>query len=149
MNKLIVKTATLNTTPDISFRMFTENKLLENWLTVKADVEAVEGGKYELFWTPGDPTNNSTIGCRVLAIEKPFYLKFEWKGPVQFKDFMNNANSLTNVTVFFNQHENCTKATLIHKGWINTPEWEKAREYFISAWDQAFNELETHVKHFT
>jgi len=64
MNKIITKIETLNTTPDIDFRMFTENKLLEDWLTVKVD----EGGKYELFWTPGDPNNNSTIGCRILSI---------------------------------------------------------------------------------
>jgi uncharacterized protein YndB with AHSA1/START domain len=144
MDPIIVQTATLNTTPDKAFRMFTENELLENWLTVKADVEPEPGGKYELFWEPGDPENNSTIGCKVLAVDNPGFINFEWKGPKQFKHFMNDVQPLTNVTVTFIPLENETrvKVTLIHTGWRDSAEWEEARQYFINAWNGAFRKLE-------
>ena len=72
MDKIIIETAVLNlSTKDKAFEMFTTNKNLENWLTAKANVEAKTGGKYELFWEPDDPENNSTIGCKILAIDSP------------------------------------------------------------------------------
>lgn len=85
------------------------DELLESWLTVKADVEAEPGGKYELFWEPDAPDNNSTIGCKVLAVDRPGFISFEWKGPKQYKHFMNNVQPLTNVTVLFTPLEERTK----------------------------------------
>jgi uncharacterized protein YndB with AHSA1/START domain len=63
-----------------AFEMFTDNAQLEKWLTLKANVEPEVGGKYELFWEPNDPENNSTKGCKILAIEKPYLINFEWRG---------------------------------------------------------------------
>lgn len=143
MDPIIVQTSVLNTTPEKAFRFFTENKLLESWLTVKADVEPMSNGKYELFWNPGDPENNSTIGCKVLAVESPHFINFEWKGPKQFKHFMNDVQPLTNVTVLFSDVGNHkTKVTLIHTGWRKGENWEQARKYFINAWTGAFQQLE-------
>ncbi len=133
MDKLIVETAKLNCSTEKAFEMFTFNKNLESWLTVKADVEPQIGGKYELFWEPDDPENNSTIGCKILAIDQPTYLNFEWRGPKQFTHFMNNVRPLTNVTVIFTAQGDQTRVTLIHTGWRDTGDWEQARHYFINA----------------
>lgn len=142
MDSIIVQKATLNITPENAFRMFTKNELLESWLTLKADVEPVTGGKYELFWKPADPQNDSTIGCKVLAVDAPIFINFEWKGPKQYKHFMNNGKPLTNVTVLFTPLEGRTKVTLVHTGWRVSEEWEEARQYFINAWTGAFKQLE-------
>ncbi len=142
MGRIIIQKATLNCSAEKAFEMFTDNKYLESWLTAEANVEPIVGGKYELFWEPDDPENNSTIGCKILAIEKPDYLNFEWKGPKQFKHFMNNARPLTNVTVIFAKSGDQANVTLIHTGWRDTDEWENAREYFINAWKGAFIQLE-------
>lgn len=143
MDKIIIQTAKLNCSPEKAFEMFSVNAYLEGWLTKKADVEAFIGGKYELFWEPEDPENNSNIGCKILALEKPFYLNFEWKGPKQYKHFMNNANPLTNVTVLFAVKNQQTRIVLIHTGWRNSEEWEQARQFFINAWEGAFIKLES------
>jgi uncharacterized protein YndB with AHSA1/START domain len=142
MDKIIVETATLECSEEKSFEMFTANKNLESWLTVKADVEPRVGGKYELFWEPNDPENNSTKGCKVLAMDKPNFLNFEWRGPKHYKHFMNSARPLTNVTVIFTAQGDRTVVTLIHTGWRDTADWEQARQYFINAWKGAFNQLE-------
>jgi len=144
-DNIITVNTVLNCSIDNAFNYFADNNLLTKWLTVKADVEMKEGGKYELFWTPEDTdlTNNSTYGCKVLAVDRPFYFSIEWKGNAEQKEFMNNVNPLTNVTVLFSQLESSkTKVTLIHTGWRQDKDWEKARQYFISAWTGAFNQLE-------
>ncbi len=145
MDNIIVETVVLNCLKGKAFEMFTSNKGLESWLTVKADVQPQPGGKYELFWEPADPQNNSTIGCKVLAIDKPNFLNFEWKGPKQYKHFMNNAMPLTNVTVIFTALGDRTRVSLIHTGWRDTKDWEEARRYFIKAWKGGFSQLEKYV----
>lgn len=145
MDKIIIQTALLNCSTDKAFEMFTENKMLESWLTTKADVEMKVGGKYELFWTPDDPdpTNNSTYGCKVLALDQPYFFNIEWAGNAEQKEFMNKVRPLTNVTFLFTKYEsNKTKVTLIHTGWRQDEKWEAARQYFIKAWSGAFKQLE-------
>jgi uncharacterized protein YndB with AHSA1/START domain len=145
MDKIIVQTALLNCSTDKAFEMFTENKMLESWLTTKADVELKVGGKYELFWTPDDPdpTNNSTYGCKVLAVDQPNFFNIEWAGNAEQKEFMNSERPLTNVTILFTKLDgNQTKVTLIHTGWRQDEKWEAARQYFIKAWSGAFKQLE-------
>jgi len=114
-------------------------------------VEAKVGGKYELSWNPRNKQNDSTIGCKILALRPSKFLTFEWKGPKQFKRFMNNADPLTQVVVFFvpcdRESEQCTEIHLIHFGWRGSEEWEKARLWFDKAWAVALSELERYVKH--
>ena len=101
MDKIIHVSTTLKCNPHKAFEFFTFNKWLEKWLTEVADVEPVVGGKYELFWNPDDRENDSTIGCRITALEVDKFLSFEWKGPQQFKHFANCADPLTHVVVLF------------------------------------------------
>ena len=124
-----------------AFALFTQNDKLEQWLAVQAEVVPVVGGKYELFWNPEDRENDSTIGCKVLALNPNKFISFEWKGPKQFKHFMNNVRPLTNVVVFFIPHSEGTELHLLHTGWRDTKEWEEAREWFERVWANAQEEL--------
>ncbi len=101
MNKIISQSARLHCNIYRAFEMFTDNTALQAWLTNIAEVEPVVGGKYELFWNSSDRENNSTLGCKITAIEPHKFLSFEWKGPPEFNHFMNNADPLTHVVVFF------------------------------------------------
>lgn len=150
IDKIITVFAIPNCSADRAFNYFSDNLLLTQWLTNKADVELKVGGKYELYWTPDDPdkTNNSTYGCKILSFDKPFYINFEWRGNAVQKSFMNNVRPLTNVTVIFSELENeKTKITLLHSGWRQGDNWESARQYFIKAWSGAFKKLEDLINH--
>lgn len=135
-----------------AYEMFTVNRLLESWLITPfsegghAEIEAVIGGKYELFWDTKNRENNSTIGCKVTAIQQDELLAFDWKGPVEFKSLMNTADPLTHVVVAFIQNSmgstTSTKVHLIHSGWSYSSEWNEARDYFMHAWNGAFRNLE-------
>ena len=133
-----------------AFDMFTQNRLLESWLTAKAEVEPKVGGKFELFWVPENREHDSTIGCKITGIEKPFCLSFDWKGPQQFESFMNFTDPLTHVIAFFTQEikttPNKTTIRLFHTGWRNTTEWQEARDWFEKAWVNAFEVLKEKIK---
>jgi len=133
-----------------AFKIFTVNKLLEKWLTEKADVETKIGGKYELFWEPENRENNSTIGCKITGIEKNKFISFDWKGPVQFKSFMNFSDPLTHVIVFFSHKDSSdTEKSVIHlfhTGWKKGLEWQYARNYFENAWIKALEVLREKIE---
>ena len=147
-DKIIVNTTILNCNGETAFSYFEKKELLTKWLASKAEVEMKVGGKYELFWSPNDPdlTNNSTLGCKVLAVDKPHFFNIEWRGNAEQKHFMNQVRPLTNVTILFCPlNSNKTKITLIHTGWRQNNDWEDARKYFINAWAGAFKNLEAFV----
>ncbi len=145
MDKVIYCSVKLKCDPERAFEMFSVNEHLEKWLTQLAEVEAKVGGKYELFWNPEDKENDSTIGCKILAIQPNIFLSFEWKGAKQFKHFMNNVRPLTNVNIFFIPSSEETEVHLLHTGWRETAEWEQAREWFDMVWTKSFSELEKYV----
>jgi uncharacterized protein YndB with AHSA1/START domain len=139
----------LNCDVSTAFRMFTENNLLESWLTEKAYVEPKNRGKYELFWDPSNPKDNSTIGCKVTGVEPNKFISFDWKGPVQFKSFMNTADPLTHVIVFFSTNDSTKNNTIMHffhTGWRKIQEWQEARNFFEKAWKNAFKELKERIR---
>jgi uncharacterized protein YndB with AHSA1/START domain len=149
MNRIIHHSVLLRCDAQRAFEMFTVNELLQSWLTALAEVEPVVGGKYELFWDPANKESNSTIGCKVTAIEPGKYLSFEWKGPEQFQHFMNDADPLTHVVVFFLPSDEgsapSTEVHLLHSGWGSSAESEEARLWFKRAWANAFEELRKRV----
>ncbi len=132
-----------------AFNLFTINELLESWLTVEAGVDPKVGGKYELFWDPRNKEINSTIGCKITGFEQDKFISFDWKGPANFKSFMNFADPLTHVIVFFSPNRidpNKTTIHLFHTGWRKDPEWQEARDYFEKAWSNALGVLKEKIK---
>jgi uncharacterized protein YndB with AHSA1/START domain len=150
MDKVLHKSIRIGCDTDLAFELFTDNKHLSSWFPPEADVEPVVGGKYELFWDLDDKENNSTKGCMVTAIEPGKLIAFEWKGPLQFKKFMNNADPLTHVVVFFSPFDSgsgtYTDIHVIHSGWRRTSDWEKAVQFFDWAWDEELRELAEYVE---
>jgi len=146
MEKVQHHTVTLNCDARTAFGMFTVNEHLEAWLTAKADVESKLGGKYELFWNPPSRESDSTIGCRITTFLQDKLIGFDWKGPLEYKDLMNDADPLTHVSVFFlpadEGGEARTMVHLIHSGWRSSPEWEGPWKYFENAWALCFKRLE-------
>ncbi len=145
MDKVITVETTVRLNKKNAFDLFTQKEYLEKWLTKKAFVKDEVGGAYELFWEPEEPRYNSTIDCKILAMAKPDFLSFEWKGPKQFDAFMNHIRPLTNVTVMFFENKDFTKIVLLHSGWRQNKQWNEAREYFSNAWQMAFKELERYA----
>ena len=148
MDRIIHCKATLNCSPRQAFDLFTENRLVQGWLAESADIEPREGGKYELFWDESNKRINSSIGCKVTLALPGRLLCFEWKGPEQFAHFMNTADPLTHVSVFFSPAADgggTTDVYLVHIGWRSGGDWELARQWFERVWQNALAALEKQV----
>lgn len=153
MENIIYKKVNLECDNEKAFRMFTSKGDLESWLCMSANVEPKLGGKYELCWDVSDIKNNSTLGCRIKAIDYNKLLVFDWKGPKEFAETMNNIYPLTLVTVLFypltiDGKKNC-EIHLLHSGWKKNDDWSRCREWFDTAWQYALDKLtvEIHNKH--
>lgn len=92
MDKIIYRSVKLPCDAARAFEMFTSSELLEKWLTAKAGVEPVVGGKYELFWNAAEREFDNTIGCRITALDAGKLLAFEWRGSKQYSAFMSDAD---------------------------------------------------------
>ncbi|MDH4209461.1 MAG: SRPBCC domain-containing protein [Anaerolineae bacterium] len=149
MNRIIHQRALLRCDVRRAFEMFTVNEAVQSWLAPQAEIEPRQGGKYELFWDVEKREDDSTIGCKVTAIEQDRFLSFEWKGPTQYRHFMNDADPLTHVVVFFVPSMEAsppeTEVFLFHTGWRSSGEWEEARQWFDRAWRVALEQLEHQV----
>lgn len=142
MDKIIHVKVTVPCTKTEAFQRFTVNDMLELWLTEAAEVDPRLGGKYELFWDPENKKSNSTLGCKITAVEEGRMLCFNWKGPDQFAGIMNYSNPLTHVTVFFisrTEKPHSADIHLIHTGWSNTKSWDEARLWQETAWNAALD----------
>lgn len=145
MGQIIHQQVQLNCAPEIAFRQFTRVERLERWLTKKADVEARIGGKYELYWDIDHPERDSTVGCRITALVPDRMLAFDWKGPQQFSDFMNDADPLTHVAVMFYPAQRGSELYLLHSGWRVSGRWSEAQAYFDRAWIHALKTLQEQI----
>ena len=149
MDRIIKQGARLRCDVHRAFEMFTVDELVQSWLAPLAEIEPRQGGKYELFWDLENRGHDSTIGCKVTAIEQDRFLCFEWKGPRQYRHFMNDADPLTHVVVFFvpstEASEAVTEVFVIHSGWRSSGEWEEARQWFDRAWRVVLEQLEHRV----
>lgn len=63
--------------PETAFGYFTTEDLLQQWLAPSAKIDPCVGGRYELFWDPDDPENDSTIGCRITALATDELIAFQ------------------------------------------------------------------------
>jgi hypothetical protein len=97
-----------------------------------------------VFWNPDveKPESNSTIGCRVLSVDRPRLLHFDWRGSDEVADVMNVPGAeVTDVTVQLFPTLTGTRLELVHAGWGDGPDWERARDWFAHAWEGAFERL--------
>jgi uncharacterized protein YndB with AHSA1/START domain len=118
---------------------------LTSWLCRRARVEPVVGGAFELYWNPDEtrPESDSTIGCRVLAVDPPRLLTFTWRGADEVADVMHAVGApVTQVTVELRPRPTGTRLLLTHAGWGAGPGWDRARAWFARAWEDALARLE-------
>lgn len=148
MTSTIHLTAKLPVSQSLAFDLFTQDAHLTKWLAEEAHVEVKLGGRYELFWDPQHPEENSTIGCHISALSPNNLIMFDWKGPTQFAKFMNTADPLTYVVATFSpcvSEGECTEVNLIHAGWHTGADWAAARAWQERAWLEAFKQLKVYA----
>lgn len=142
MSQIVIKQYDLPITQDQAFQYFSDEEKLVEWLCNAASVDALVGGRYELFWDLENPHKDSTQGCTVLSYEEPYFLSFNWRGPEEFDALMNHLDPLTLVSVFFLPLSPAkTRVLLQHSGFGSGASWETAHLFFERVWDNALHKL--------
>jgi uncharacterized protein YndB with AHSA1/START domain len=142
---LIIRRA-FSASPERLWRAWTEEAELTAWLAARARVTLEAGGPYELFWEPEHPERNSTLGCRLTAVEPHRRLAFTWRGPPAYAELMNVGEPPpTRVEVSFEPRGEKTVMHFVHSGWGEGQRWEEARTWQERAWLGAFEALERHL----
>ncbi len=134
---------------DRVWRMWTTPEGLCSWLCLRADVEPRVGGPFELFFNPDEskPESDSTIGCKVLSVDQPRLLVFDWRGADEVAEVMNAPDAPpTQCQVELLPRPTGTRLRLTHSDWGDGPGWEEARAWFDRAWSDALERLLVAVK---
>lgn len=138
-------TLNLPATRDHLWRLWATDEGLASWLCLRAHVEPVVGGAYELFWNP-DPEqlhSDSTIGCQVISLSHPRLIEFTWRGSDEVAHIMNVIGApVTQVRVEFIPTLEGTRLELNHSGWGDDQGWAEARAWFDRAWTAALERLQ-------
>jgi hypothetical protein len=103
------------------------------------------GGAYELYFDPSNHNHMSTIGCKIIEYKPPTNLGFQWKGPDQFIEIMNQPEPLTYVHIEFVKNGATTKMHIIHYGWKSGVKWEESKRWHKRAWESVLRDLETYL----
>jgi uncharacterized protein YndB with AHSA1/START domain len=134
----------ISTTRDELWERLTTPQGLSSWLCLRANVSPVVGGPFEVFFNPDQtrPESDSTLGCRVLAIDRPRMLRIDWRGADELAEVMN-APGVARTEVEFLLFPTLTGSRLevTHSGWGDGQGWERARAWFHAAWSGALESL--------
>lgn len=126
------------------WRHLTTAECLTEWLCLRAWIELKQGGRFELFWNEDEsiPESNSTLGCRIIELEKPKLLEVSWRGADEVAEVMNELGGPINTVRFELQAKGGkTHLTLVHGGWGEGEAWARARTFFMRSWNAAMQRL--------
>jgi len=112
---------------------WTTEEGVKSFFSPDCKIELKVGGAYEMYFAPDAPEGQrGGDGNKILAIQKLKMLSFTWNAPPSLPDVRNER---THVILRFEPiTENSTKVILHHDGWGDGGQWDKAFEYFKSAW---------------
>jgi uncharacterized protein YndB with AHSA1/START domain len=140
VENLFEMSKTVEASLERTWEAWTEGDRVSKWFSPHANIDPVVGGPYELFFDPEDHSHMSTIGCVVTLIEPMKRLHFQWKGPDQFSELMNEPPK-TKVEVTFQVKSHGTLVNVKHFGWGKGEDWDEAEEWHVMAWKGVLDSL--------
>lgn len=134
----------LDTDIETLWSAWTEESKITKWFSPHANIEPHVGGAFELFFDPENHDRMSTKGCKIIEIEPPRFLHFQWKGPDQFSNIMNNPPQ-TSVKLTLEPENSDVLQTIEHTGWKVSENWCQAKVWHIKAWRGVLTDLQEFI----
>jgi uncharacterized protein YndB with AHSA1/START domain len=106
-------------------------------------VELTPGGVYEIYFFPDNPPGKrGAEGTKVLSFLPGRMFSFNWDAPPQLP--VARANMKTIVVLLFTElTQRQTKVELINHHYLSGGEYDKAFEYFTTAWATVMERLKS------
>lgn len=124
--------ATINATQTELWAAFTTREGMESWMVARADVDLKIGGSMRtLYSKDGVLGDENTISSEFISLDSPrMYSTRITKPPKKFP-FMNAWKSVWTVVYFEPVTANTTKVTVRMRGYDESEESQKMREFFV------------------
>ncbi len=132
----VIKAETLlNASIDAAWEAWTTEAGIKTFFAPACKIELRPNGAYEMYFNPsGAPGERGGEGNAVLALQPKSMLAFTWNAPPHLPNVRQQRTSV--VIRFKGAGNGQTKVTLVHSGWGEGEEWDKAFDYFSSAWQK-------------
>lgn len=125
----------LNTGIEEVWAAWTSEDGIRSFFAPDCKIETYVGGTYEIYFNPDEQEGfRGAEGTFILSFEPMKFLSFTWNNPPSIQVI---RWQYTVVSLFFEAlNEQQTRFVLVHQGWGQGEDWQKAREYFDRAWNQ-------------
>ncbi len=139
--RAIVKSVTVKAPVAEVWKAWTTTAGIKTFFAPDARVEARPGGPFEIFFNPyAKPGLKGADGMMVLAVQEKKMLSFTWNAPPQLPEARAQRTSV--VVRMKPAGEGQTEVRLVHAGWGEGGQWDRAFDYFDKAWERVLASLE-------
>lgn len=133
-DRILRATLTLDAPPAEVWNLWTTEPGLVSFFAPAARLDPRVDGVYEIFFDPAAPEGRrGADDMRILAYEPPRRLAFTWNAPTS-QPYARAQRTV--VTVELRPvPDGRTHLTFTHAGWGTGPDWDRAYDYFDTAWN--------------
>ena len=135
LNRVICEQVVVEADVDVVWDAWTTTEGINSFFAPGCNIDFRVNGLYEIFFNPdAEPGQRGSEGMRIMAIQPKKMFAFTWNSPPTLP---NVRKQQTHVVIRFKHlAEKKTRITLIHDGWGEGREWDKAYAYFSKAWNE-------------
>lgn len=140
-DRTIVKTVTVKAPVEAAWKAWTTTEGVTAFFAPSARVDARPGGAFEIHFNPfAKPGLKGADDMVFLALQEPRMLSFTWNAPPHLPEVRGQRTSVT--VRLKDAGDGTTQVRLVHGGWGEGGQWDKAYEYFDGAWGRVLANLE-------
>ncbi|MEN8040487.1 MAG: SRPBCC domain-containing protein [Actinomycetota bacterium] len=112
------------------------------WNPPEARVDLRVGGPFEIMFLPDAPDGDrGSEGCQFLAYVPDEMVSFTWNAPPHLA--LRKIHTWVVIT-FTPVSKARTHVRLVHTGFLEGPDWDDYRDYFVDAWGYVLDLLTAH-----
>ena len=134
-SKSIEKSAVIAAPIDSVWAAWTTPEGVKSFFAPDCKIELKPGGAYEMYFDSEAPAGQrGSEGCVVKYLNPETELHFTWNAPPHLPDVRKERTLVKLYLTALSDSE--TQVKLVHEGWGEGKEWNKAFEYFDAVWGQ-------------
>jgi uncharacterized protein YndB with AHSA1/START domain len=128
-------------TPAEVWNAWTTSAGIQSFFAPEAVVDAKPDGAFDLHFDPyAKPGLKGADNMRFLSLQKDRLVSFTWNAPPHLPEARTQRTVVIVRMEPVNDKE--TRVRLTHTGWGDGGEWDKAYDYFDSAWGRVLANLQ-------
>ena len=114
------------------WQRWTTDDGLRTFFSRASNIDLQVGGDYEILFFPDNPPGErGAEGTKIMALEPPYRLAFDWSAPPAWPE-QRVQRTMVEIRLVASGAD--TVVILTHAGWGDGKQWQEVRDYFDVAW---------------